>query len=78
MAVESETDEVDAAQWQLLVEAMLLWQISDVRVATPRRSTEHMYLAGGGLLQAEQHAQQGRLARTICTEDDEELASFHH
>src|SRR5579864_4522263 len=76
-AVEAEPHEVDAADARALVEAPPLRQIADAVVRGARRSAEHGCAAGRERLEAEDRADERRLAGAVRPEHGDEPAELH-
>ena len=76
MAVEPEADEVARAQREVAVEGALLRHVADALPAFARRPAVHLHASGRRLEQAEQDADQRRLARAVRAEHGEELAGL--
>ena len=76
-ADQAELDELGAGQAELGVERAPLGDVTDGRVAPPRRPSEDRYRAGRRPQQAEQQSEQGGLARSVRPEDGDELARRH-
>ena len=72
MSVDPETDEVTPAEGELGVEARVLRDIANARVAPMRRMPQHVDPSGGGLDQAEDGAQERCLSGPVRSEDRDE------